>query len=106
MVSLTKAERPTTESSHRRAPGPAGMTVALELSRLQIPIRIIEKTREPATTSSAIGVQARTLELFEQRGLVERMLANGNPGGRRSAGHGLPHLLFEFGFMGQNGVQR
>jgi 2-polyprenyl-6-methoxyphenol hydroxylase-like FAD-dependent oxidoreductase len=60
--------------------GPAGMTAALELSRLQIPIRIIEKTREPATTSRAIGVQARTLELFEQRGLVERMLANGNPG--------------------------
>lgn len=60
--------------------GPAGMTAALELSRLQIPIRIIEKTREPATTSRAIGVQARTLELFEQRGLVELMLANGNPG--------------------------
>ncbi|MDX6464357.1 MAG: hypothetical protein QOE55_8054 [Acidobacteriaceae bacterium] len=60
--------------------GPTGMTAALELSRLQIPIRIIEKMPEPATTSRAVGVQARTLELFEQRGLVERMLANGNPG--------------------------
>jgi 2-polyprenyl-6-methoxyphenol hydroxylase-like FAD-dependent oxidoreductase len=60
--------------------GPAGMTAALELSRLQIPIRIIEKTREPATTSRAIGVQARTLELLEQRGLVDRMLAKGNRG--------------------------
>ena len=56
------------------------MTAALELSRLQIPIRIIEKMLEPATTSRAVGVQARTLELFEQRGLVERMLTRGNHG--------------------------
>ena len=60
--------------------GPTGMTAALELSRSQVPLRIIEKTSEPATTSRAIGVQARTLELFEQRGLVERMLVHGNPG--------------------------
>jgi 2-polyprenyl-6-methoxyphenol hydroxylase-like FAD-dependent oxidoreductase len=60
--------------------GPTGMTAALELSRLQIPIRIIEKMPEPATTSRAVGVQARTLELFEQRGLVEGMLAKGNRG--------------------------
>ena len=60
--------------------GPTGMTAALELSRLQIPVRIIEKTPKPATTSRAVGVQARTLELFEQRGLVERMLMHGNRG--------------------------
>ena len=60
--------------------GPTGMTAALELSRLQIPIRIIEKMPEPATTSRAVGVQARTLELLEQRGLVEQMLAKGNRG--------------------------
>ena len=60
--------------------GPTGMTAVLELSRLQIPVRIIEKSPEPATTSRAIGVQSRTLELFEQRGLVERMLSHGNRG--------------------------
>jgi DNA-directed RNA polymerase specialized sigma24 family protein len=60
--------------------GPTGLTAALELSRLQIPIRIIEKMPEPATTSRTVGVQARTLELLEQRGLVERMLAKGNRG--------------------------
>jgi 2-polyprenyl-6-methoxyphenol hydroxylase-like FAD-dependent oxidoreductase len=60
--------------------GPTGMTAALELSRLQIPVRIIEKMAEPATTSRAVGVQARTLELLEQRGLVEQMLAKGNRG--------------------------
>ena len=56
------------------AAGPTGMTAALELSRLGIPLRIIEKTPKPATTSRAIGVQARTLELFEQRGIVKPML--------------------------------
>lgn len=58
--------------------GPTGMTAALELSRLQIPVRIIEKKAEPATTSRAIAVHSRTLELFKQRGLVESMLEKGH----------------------------
>jgi hypothetical protein len=37
------------------------MTAALELSRLQVPIRIIGKMPEPAMTSRAVGDQARTL---------------------------------------------
>src|ERR1700694_2601961 len=48
---------------------PTGMTAAIELARFGIEVRIIEKTHEPATTSRAVGVQARTLELMEQRGL-------------------------------------
>ena len=60
--------------------GPTGLTAAFELSRLGIPVRIVDRMAEPATTSRAIGVQARTLELFEQRGLVQRMLAKGNRG--------------------------
>ncbi len=60
--------------------GPTGMTAALELARFRIPVRLVEKTPEPATTSRAVGVQARTLELFEQRGLAEKLLPLGNPG--------------------------
>jgi 2-polyprenyl-6-methoxyphenol hydroxylase-like FAD-dependent oxidoreductase len=60
--------------------GPTGMTAALELSRFGIPVRIVERMAKPATTSRAIGVQARTLELFEQRGLAEAMLEKGNRG--------------------------
>jgi 2-polyprenyl-6-methoxyphenol hydroxylase-like FAD-dependent oxidoreductase len=59
--------------------GPTGMTAALELSRMGVPLRIIDRMPEPATTSRAIGVQSRTLELFEQRGLVASMLSKGNP---------------------------
>ena len=60
--------------------GPTGMMAAIELSRFNIPVRLIEKKAEPETTSRAIGVQARTLELLEQRGLGSSLLKLGNPG--------------------------
>src|ERR1700746_488206 len=60
--------------------GPTGMMAAIELSRLNIPVRLIEKKAEPETTSRAIGVQARTLELLEQRGLASSLVKLGNPG--------------------------
>jgi 2-polyprenyl-6-methoxyphenol hydroxylase-like FAD-dependent oxidoreductase len=60
--------------------GPTGLTAALELSRMGVSLRLIDKREAPATTSRAIGVQARTLELFEQRGLAEEMLRLGNKG--------------------------
>jgi 2-polyprenyl-6-methoxyphenol hydroxylase-like FAD-dependent oxidoreductase len=77
--------------------GPTGLTAALELSRLGIPTRIIDKLPAPVTTSRAIGVQARTLELLEQRGLAGDMLRLGNRGvGGNVYGGGkrLFHLLF------------
>jgi len=60
--------------------GPTGMMAAIELSRFNIPVRLIEKKAEPDTTSRAIGVQARTLELLEQRGLGSSLVKIGNPG--------------------------
>ena len=58
--------------------GPTGLTAALELSRQGIPVRIIDKQAEPAATSRAIGVQARTLELLELRGLSRELVRLGN----------------------------
>jgi 2-polyprenyl-6-methoxyphenol hydroxylase-like FAD-dependent oxidoreductase len=60
--------------------GPTGLTAALELSRMGVAVRLIDKREAPATTSRAIGVQARTLELFEQRGLADEMVRLGNRG--------------------------
>ena len=60
--------------------GPTGLTAALELSRFGILVRIVDKFAEPLGTSRAIGVQARTLELLEKRGLSEEMARLGNPG--------------------------
>ena len=87
--------------------GPTGMTAALELSRFGVPLRIIEKAAEPATTSRAIGVQARTLELFEQRGMVQTMLEKGNRGvagsiygeGKRIFQLDFSHNGSEYGYM-------
>ncbi|WP_334914595.1 FAD-dependent monooxygenase [Nostoc sp.] len=59
--------------------GPTGMTAAMELSRFGVPIRIVDKLLTPSTTSRALAVQSRTLELFEQRGLIQEMLRIGNP---------------------------
>ena len=58
--------------------GPTGLTAAMELSRMGIPVRIVDKLKEFSTTSRALAVQARTLELFAQRGLTPEMLRIGN----------------------------
>lgn len=60
--------------------GPTGLTAAMELSRQGVPVRLIDKRDHPDTTSRAIGVQARTLELFEQRGLADELVRLGNKG--------------------------
>jgi 2-polyprenyl-6-methoxyphenol hydroxylase-like FAD-dependent oxidoreductase len=56
------------------------MMAAVELSRFGIPVRLIEKRAQPETTSRAVGVQARTLELLEQRGLAKELVELGNLG--------------------------
>jgi 2-polyprenyl-6-methoxyphenol hydroxylase-like FAD-dependent oxidoreductase len=57
--------------------GPTGMVLALWLTRLGIPVRLIDSASAPGTTSRALAVQARTLELYAQVGLAEEVLARG-----------------------------
>ena len=52
--------------------GPTGLVLALWLAKLGVKIRIIDKTAEPGTTSRALAVQARTLELYQQLDLTPR----------------------------------
>ena len=49
--------------------GLTGLKAALELSRLDVPLRFIDKQAAPATTFRAIGMQARTLELPKPQAL-------------------------------------
>jgi 2-polyprenyl-6-methoxyphenol hydroxylase-like FAD-dependent oxidoreductase len=58
--------------------GPAGLVLALWLTRQGVKVRIIDKTSEPGTTSRALAVQARTLELYQQLDLTEAVIANGH----------------------------
>lgn len=77
--------------------GPTGLAAALELSRMGVAVRLIDKRAAPATTSRAIGVQARTLELLQQRGLAAELVSRGNQGRFASiygGGKRLVHLDF------------
>src|ERR1700750_2465523 len=58
--------------------GPTGLVLALWLTKLGIKVRIIDKTAEPGTTSRALAVQARTLELYRQLDLAEAVVAQGH----------------------------
>jgi 2-polyprenyl-6-methoxyphenol hydroxylase-like FAD-dependent oxidoreductase len=53
--------------------GPTGLVLALWLTKLGIKVRIIDKTAEPGTTSRALAVQARTLELYRQLNLSDEI---------------------------------
>ncbi len=51
--------------------GPTGLVLALWLARLGARVRILDKTDAPGTTSRALAIQARTLELYRQLDLAE-----------------------------------
>jgi 2-polyprenyl-6-methoxyphenol hydroxylase-like FAD-dependent oxidoreductase len=57
--------------------GPTGLVLAIWLTRLGIGVRIIDKADGPGVTSRALGVQARTLELYRQVGLADAVVSGG-----------------------------
>ena len=57
--------------------GPTGLVLALWLTHLGVRVRIVDKTSEPGTTSRALAVQARTLELYNQIGLADEVVKRG-----------------------------
>ena len=58
--------------------GPTGLVLALWLTKLGVKVRVIDKTAEPGTTSRALAVQARTLELYRQLDLTDAVVAQGH----------------------------
>jgi 2-polyprenyl-6-methoxyphenol hydroxylase-like FAD-dependent oxidoreductase len=57
--------------------GPTGLVLALWLTKQGVPVRIIDKAPKPGTTSRALAVHARTLELYEQLDLADAIVAQG-----------------------------
>src|SRR3989440_6707348 len=57
--------------------GPTGLVLALWLARLGVRVRIVDKVAEPGTTSRALAVQTRTLELYQQIGLATTVIDRG-----------------------------
>jgi len=58
--------------------GPTGLVLGNWLARLGIPFRIIDKAAEPGTTSRALAVHARTLELYRQLDLTHAVVTDGH----------------------------
>src|SRR6266700_3479158 len=82
--------------------GPTVLVLALWLTRLGIRVRIVDKTAEPGTTSRALAVQARTLELSRQVGLADAVVDAGRKAVAVNlwvAGRQVGHVAF--GDMGQ-----
>ncbi|OTG83676.1 FAD-dependent monooxygenase [Acinetobacter sp. ANC 4648] len=58
--------------------GPTGLVLALWLTKQGIPVRIIDKTAKPTINSRALGIQARTLELYQQMDLTDEITHAGH----------------------------
>jgi 2-polyprenyl-6-methoxyphenol hydroxylase-like FAD-dependent oxidoreductase len=48
--------------------GPVGMTMAIELTRYGVPVRIVDKAARPTDKSKALVLWSRTLELLDRAG--------------------------------------
>lgn len=58
--------------------GPSGLVMAAELARHGVCCRIIEKNAAISSQSKALGIHARSLEMFADMGMIEPVLAHGN----------------------------
>ena len=57
--------------------GAAGLTLAIDLARRGISFRLIEKNAEPFHGSRGKGIQPRSQEVFENLGILDRLVAVG-----------------------------
>ncbi|MCX2933330.1 FAD-dependent monooxygenase [Mycobacterium sp. CVI_P3] len=78
--------------------GPTGLLLANELARHGITPRIVDREPEPATTSRALVVQPRTLEIFDDIGVIAPVLAAGEPASNLTIT--FADDIFEWGFSG------
>jgi 2-polyprenyl-6-methoxyphenol hydroxylase-like FAD-dependent oxidoreductase len=59
--------------------GPTGLTLALDLARRGIRVRIVDKADRFSAGSRGDGIQPRTLEVFEDLGVLDELLSAGMP---------------------------
>jgi 2-polyprenyl-6-methoxyphenol hydroxylase-like FAD-dependent oxidoreductase len=57
--------------------GAAGLTLAIDLARRGVSFRLIEKMDDPFRGSRGKGIQPRTQEVFEDLGILDRVVAVG-----------------------------
>src|SRR3954467_8086801 len=57
--------------------GPTGLMLAAELRLHGVRVGVLEKLAEPTGYVRALGLHVRSIEVMDQRGLLERFLALG-----------------------------
>ena len=57
--------------------GPTGTMLAIELRLQGVDVVVLEKDLEPTKAVRALGLHARTIEILQQRGMADRVLALG-----------------------------
>ncbi|MET0406065.1 MAG: FAD-dependent oxidoreductase, partial [Cystobacter sp.] len=57
--------------------GASGLTLAIDLARRGVSFRLIEKLARPFPGSRGKGIQPRTQEVFEDLGIIDRLVAAG-----------------------------
>lgn len=60
--------------------GPTGLMMACQLQRFNIPFRIIDNNPDRMHESRAFGIQARTMEIFQNLGLADEFLKRAEAG--------------------------
>ncbi|MEU0500742.1 FAD-dependent monooxygenase [Nocardia sp. NPDC005998] len=59
--------------------GPTGLTLAIDLARRNVPVRIIDQATAFFAGSRGDGIQPRTLEVFDDLGVLDAVHAAGTP---------------------------
>ncbi|MFQ6147766.1 FAD-dependent oxidoreductase [Streptomyces seoulensis] len=57
--------------------GPVGLTAALQLARWGVSVRLVDAAPRAATTSRALGTHARSLEIYDQLGILGDIAPHG-----------------------------
>ena len=57
--------------------GPTGMMLASELRLHKVSVLVLERDAEPSVAVRSLGLHPRSIEILDQRGLLERFLAEG-----------------------------
>jgi 2-polyprenyl-6-methoxyphenol hydroxylase-like FAD-dependent oxidoreductase len=57
--------------------GPVGLTLAVDLARRGVPVRIVDRLSQPTDESRAITLNARSLDQLAPLGVTERLIATG-----------------------------
>jgi 2-polyprenyl-6-methoxyphenol hydroxylase-like FAD-dependent oxidoreductase len=83
VTGVTLSDLPTTDTDVLVVgAGPTGLMAGLVLARRGVPAVVIDRKLAPTRESRALAVQARTMEIYDQLGLAERVLASAYPATR------------------------